>query len=149
MKPKRVLLVEDNPDDAALVLRFLKKGAVPCELDVAPGGEAALEALRAASQREHGLPDVVLVDLKMPGMDGIVLVQRIRADERLRQLPIVVFTSSNEPKDIADAYKAGASSFVRKPIESGEFAGTVQKMAEYWLRINEAPVGRQSTPILM
>lgn len=132
---RSVLLVEDSPDDAALVGRALRKAKIDCDLTVVHDARSGLDLLHHLAP--SSLPAFVLVDLKMPGMDGEEFVRAIRADPQLAWLPVVVFTSSDEERDLARCYAAGASSYVRKPMET--FAATVSLLASYWLGVNEPP----------
>ena len=143
---KTILLVEDNPDDEALTLRALKRAKIRNEVVVARDGVEALDYLfgtGAHAGRDTGLmPQVVLLDLKLPKVDGLDVLRRLRADERTRFLPVVILTSSNEERDRIDGYKLGANSYVRKPLDFTRFADAVQHLGLYWLLLNEpAPPG--------
>lgn len=140
MKKKTILLVEDNPDDETLFLSALEQSQVEARLIVAHDGTEALDQLMPPdpSRGHTGIrPHLVLLDLRMPKMDGLEVLRDLRADERTRHLPIVVFTSSDEETDIWDSYQLGASSFVRKPIEFQEFRQAVKDVVHYWLIRNE------------
>jgi two-component system response regulator len=141
MKDKIILLVEDNPKDEALTLRALKKSGVANEVAVARDGVEALDYLFNAGTRPDGnaaeLPTVVLLDLKLPKIDGLEVLKRIREDERTKLLPVVILTSSNEEEDRLMGYKLGANSYVRKPIGFNEFATAVRDLGLYWLILNE------------
>ncbi len=143
MKTKKILLVEDNPDDVQLTLRALKKSKIMNEVIVAQDGVEALDYLfstgKYAGHDADEKPQVVLLDLKMPKMDGLEVLQRIRKDERTRVLPVVVLTTSNEDRDRVESYKLGANSYIRKPVDFNQFAGAVQQLGLYWLVLNEAP----------
>ncbi len=141
MKPKIILLVEDNPDDETLTLRALQKHHITNQVVVARDGAAALEYLSAAAAGRDGeaLPAVVLLDLKLPKIDGLEVLRRIRADEGTRLLPVVILTSSDEEQDLVASYRLGANSYVRKPVDFGEFARAVQQLGLYWLLLNEPP----------
>jgi two-component system response regulator len=145
---KAILLVEDNPDDVRLTRRAFKQSNIANELVVMTNGVEALEYLLAAGQAGDGvqaLPAVVLLDLKLPKMDGLELLKRIRAEVRLRRLPVVVLTSSKEDLDILRSYDLGANSYIRKPVNFDEFLGAVHQLGLYWLLLNEAcpnPGGR-------
>jgi two-component system response regulator len=137
-----VLLVEDNPDDVDLTIRAFHKNAIHAEIVVARDGEEALDYLSAACAKEGGgraMPKVVLLDLKLPKLDGIEVLRRLRADEPTRRLPVVVLTSSNEERDIVASYDFGANSFVRKPITFPELVKAVEGLGLYWLQVNEPP----------
>ncbi len=143
MKPKIILLVEDNPDDVQLTLRALKKGNIMNEVVVAPDGVEALDYLfgtgKYSGRDTKVLPQLVLLDLKMPRMDGLEVLQRIRWDERTRLQPVVVLTTSSEEKDRVESYKLGANSYIRKPVDFNQFVEAVRQLGLYWLVLNEAP----------
>ena len=143
MNTKIILLVEDNPDDVQLTLRALKKNKIMNEVVVAQDGVEALEYLfgtgKYAGRDTKVLPQVVLLDLKMPRMDGHEVLQRIRKDERTKLLPIVILTTSSEDRDRVESYKVGANSYIRKPVDFNQFAEAVQQLGLYWLVLNEAP----------
>jgi two-component system response regulator len=143
MKSKSILLVEDNPDDVALTLRALKKSKIMNEVIVAQDGVEALEYLfgtgKYAGRDTRVLPQVMLLDLKMPRMDGLEVLQRVRVDERTKLLPVVVLTTSSEDRDRVESYKLGANSYIRKPVDFEQFVGAVQNLGLYWLVLNEAP----------
>jgi len=136
---RTILLVEDNPDDERLTLRALRRGNILNEIHVACDGEEALNVLFNLEL----LPCVVLLDLKLPKVDGLEVLQRIRANPRTRLLPVVVLTSSSEERDIVESYSLGANSYVRKPVEIDQFTEAVRQLGLYWVLINEAlPEGR-------
>jgi CheY-like chemotaxis protein len=143
MNKKIILLVEDNPDDVQLTLRALKKNKILNEVVVAQDGVEALEYLfgtgKYAGRDTKALPQVVLLDLKMPRMDGHEVLQRIRKDERTKLLPIVILTTSSEDRDRVESYKVGANSYIRKPVDFNQFAEAVSQLGLYWLVLNEAP----------
>jgi CheY-like chemotaxis protein len=142
MKSKTILLVEDNPDDVKLTLRALQKNNILNEVIVAEDGVEALDYLFCTGKfagRDTGLPQVVLLDIKMPRMDGLEVLQRIRTDERTKLLPVVVLTTSSEDKDRIESYKLGANSYVRKPVDFNQFADAVRQLGLYWLVLNEGP----------
>ena len=141
-KDRIILLVEDNPDDQALTLRALKANKIMNEVVVLDDGAEALDYLFCAGPhagREPVLPQVVLLDLKLPKIDGLEVLRRLRADERTRLLPVVILTSSREERDIAGGYRLGANSYVRKPVDFGEFREAVRQLGLYWLLLNEPP----------
>lgn len=144
MKDKVILLVEDNPDDVKLTQRALLKSNILNELVVARDGVEALEYLfgtgQYAERDTRQLPQVVLLDLKMPRMDGLELLQRIRADEKTRLLPVVVLTTSTEERDRVESYKLGANSYIRKPVDFQQFTEAVQQLGLYWLVLNQGPL---------
>ena len=135
-KEKIIMLVEDNPDDIELTLRALKKSNILNEVIVARDG---LEALDLLFGEKKILPQVILLDLKLPKMDGLELLKRIRADERTRLLPVVILTSSKEENDLINGYKLGANSYIRKPVDFNQFAEAVKNLGLYWLILNESP----------
>jgi two-component system response regulator len=137
MSEKRILLVEDNPDDVVLTLRALKKNNISNEVVVKRDGVEALDYLLGPDARE--LPVVVLLDIKMPRLDGLEVLQRLRAAERTRLLPVVILTSSKEEADILNGYKLGANSYVRKPVDFDRFNEAVRHLGLYWLLLNETP----------
>lgn len=143
MKSKNILLVEDNPDDVKLTLRALAKSNIANTVDVATDGVEALDYLFArgkfTGRGTDEMPQVILLDLKMPRMDGLELLKHIRADERTSVLPVVVLTTSNEEKDKIESYHLGANSYIRKPVDFGQFVEAVKQLGLYWLVLNEAP----------
>ncbi len=138
-----VLLVEDNPDDVDLTIRAFEKNNIRNEVVVARDGEEALDYLFAAcangGRTRATMPKVVLLDLKLPKLDGIEVLRRLRAREGTRRLPVVVLTSSNEQRDIVAAYDSGANGFVRKPITFPDLVKAVGGLGLYWLQVNEPP----------
>jgi CheY-like chemotaxis protein len=138
-----ILLVEDNPDDEALTLRALKKHKVANDVVVARDGVEALEYLfgeGAHAGRDTSLqPQVVLLDLNMPRLSGLEVLDRIRSDARTRLVPVVVLTSSKQEEDMVSSYAKGANSYVRKPVDFAEFAHAVQQLGIYWLLVNQPP----------
>ncbi|MBN1607364.1 MAG: response regulator [Polyangiaceae bacterium] len=150
-KPMRkILLVEDNPHDEALTLRALQKKDLADQTVVARDGAEALDFLLCmggyAGRNPEDLPSVVLLDLKLPKVDGLEVLRRLRADERTRLLPVVILTSSDEERDLIESYRAGANSYVRKPIAFDRFTEAVQQLGLYWLRVNEPPQTRRPGP---
>ena len=143
MDRKVILLVEDNPDDEALILRALQRNNIVNEIVVARDGVEALDYLFGtgsyATQDETVLPQLILLDLKLPKLDGREVLQRLRADDRTRLLPVVVLTSSDEDRDIIESYRLGANSYVRKPIDFIQFAEAVRQLGLYWLVLNQPP----------
>jgi two-component system response regulator len=138
-----ILLVEDNPHDAELTLRALKARNLANQVFIARDGAEALEFFFGDSAhplREIGVaPKVVLLDLKLPKVDGLEVLRRLRADEQTRMLPVVVLTSSREEPDIATAYRLGANSYIVKPVDFEAFARAVSDVGFYWVLLNEAP----------
>jgi two-component system response regulator len=137
-----ILLVEDSPDDALLAVRAFAKNGITNEVVVATDGEQALHRL-LPDGGEPLRPALILLDIKLPKIDGLEVLRRIRADERTRNVPVVVLTTSNEERDIVDSYQLGANSFVRKPVVFDEFVAAVNALGVYWLLVNQpAPAGR-------
>jgi two-component system response regulator len=140
---RRILLVEDNPKDEALTLRALKKGNVANKVDVARDGAQALDYLIGSAAAPAGeLPQLVLLDLKLPKIDGLEVLARIRGNERTSLLPVVILTTSTEDKDRLNGYRLGANSYVRKPVDFVQFAHAVGQLGLYWLILNEHPPQR-------
>jgi two-component system response regulator len=139
MGDKVVLLVEDNPDDEALCIRALRKANIRNEIVVAHDGQEALDLLFGAKCPVPIKPAVVLLDLKLPKLDGVETLTRIRANPKTRTLPVVMLTTSDQDTDIARAYASGANSYVRKPIDFNEFANVATQLGVYWLLINKEP----------
>jgi two-component system response regulator len=137
----KILLVEDNPDDVALTTRALKTHNIMNDVVVAHDGVQAIEYLFGTEDRPAAdeLPAVVLLDLKLPRLNGMEVLQRIRADGRTRLLPVVILTSSDEERDIIEGYSLGANSYVRKPVNFVEFTEAAKQLGLYWLLINQAP----------
>jgi CheY-like chemotaxis protein len=133
-----ILLVEDNPDDEALTLRALKKNNIANEVFVARDGVEAVEYLFGSADPPREKPSVVLLDLKLPKLDGLEVLRRIRADDRTRLLPVVVLTSSKEDRDLVESYSRGANSYVRKPVDFQQFVEAVRQLGLYWLVLNES-----------
>lgn len=141
-----ILLVEDNPDDEALTLRAFSKNRIANEVIVARDGIDALDYLfgtgRHAGRDTAVLPAVVFLDLKLPRIDGLEVLRRIRADSRTTLLPVVILTTSREQQDIHEAYSLGANSYIRKPVDFERFINTVGQLGLYWLELNEPADGR-------
>ena len=141
-----MLLVEDNPDDEILTMRALRRGGLSQDIVVARDGVEALDYLfgtGAYAGREVGaLPQVVMLDLKLPRLDGLEVLRRIRGDERTRLLPVVILTSSDEERDRLHGYRDGANSYVRKPVDYDQFAEAIRQLGVYWLLLNEPPPSR-------
>jgi len=143
MDDKMILIVEDNPDDEALTIRALKKNNVGNRLSVVRDGAEALDYLFCAgvySERDpYDLPQAILLDLKLPKIDGLEVLKRIRAEPRTSLLPVVILTSSKEEQDLLQSYKNGANSYVRKPVDFNEFLEAARQIGLYWLILNEVP----------
>jgi two-component system response regulator len=143
MTSKIILLVEDNPDDVDLTLRALKKNNIKNEVVVINNGAEALDYLFGAGKyfgRDlTAMPTVILLDLKLPKIDGLEVLQKLRANELTKLLPVVILTSSKEEKDIVNGYSLGANSYVQKPVDFNQFAEAVSHLGLYWLLLNECP----------
>jgi two-component system response regulator len=141
LKPKFILLVEDNPSDVGLTQRALEKSHIANELVVAEDGQEALDYLFGGvpltGVKMNELPALILLDLKLPKVDGLQVLRRIRADDRTSRLPVVILTTSNEELDIAQSYDLGANSYIRKPVDFKQFVEAVQHLGLYWLVLNE------------
>ncbi len=144
-----ILLVEDSPDDEALTLRALKKNNITNEVVVAHDGVEAVEYLFGYGSYEGrdatDLPQIVLLDLKLPRMDGFEVLKQLRADPRTRLLPVVILTSSREQEDLVRGYSLGANSYVRKPVNFEQFVEAVKQLGLYWLVLNEKPQSNVAT----
>ena len=136
-----ILLVEDNPKDEALTLRALKKANIGNRVIIARDGVEAIDYLlgTSADGAQNELPQLILLDLKLPKLDGHEVLRRVRSDERTRLLPVVILTTSVEDKDRLNGYRLGANSYVRKPVDFAEFAQAVVQLGLYWLVLNERP----------
>jgi len=139
MNTKPILLVEDNPDDEALTLRALKKNNISNEVVVAHDGAEALEFLHGNGNGNHPVPAIVLLDLKLPKVNGMEVLRQIRSDPRTRLLPVVILTTSREELDLTNGYDLGANSYIRKPVDFGQFTEAVRQLGLYWLVLNESP----------
>ncbi|MGA8259911.1 MAG: response regulator [Arenicellales bacterium] len=143
MTEKHILLVEDNPDDEVLTIRALRKANVANDIAVVRDGSEALEFLfcegEYADRDGSDVPGLVLLDLKLPKLSGIDVLQRMRADPRTRLIPVVILTSSSEEEDMVHSYESGANSYVRKPVAFAKFADAVSQLGLYWMILNEGP----------
>ena len=141
--PKTILLVEDNPDDEALAIRALKRHHVSNQVIVAHDGVEALEYLFCTgmyAERDISFkPTVVLLDLKLPRVDGLEVLRRLREDDRTKLLPIVVLTTSSEEQDMLNSYSLGCNSYIRKPVDFVQFSEAIRQLGMYWLLMNEPP----------
>jgi CheY-like chemotaxis protein len=137
MTSRPIMLIEDNPDDQALTLRALRKNSIVHEITVASDGAQALELLFPEGDAEVTLPALILLDLKLPKVDGLEVLRRIRADKRTEIVPVVVLTSSKEQEDVLGSYHSGANGYVRKPVNFGEFSEAVSTLGLFWLLVNE------------
>lgn len=131
-----IALVEDQPDDEALTLRALKKNGIANDIVVLRDGVEALEFLLDS---DKPLPQVVLLDLKLPRVDGLEVLRRLRSEPRTQLLPVVILTSSNEERDLIEGYRLGANSYVRKPVDFNQFTEAVRQLGLYWLVLNQIP----------
>ncbi len=143
MSKKAILLVEDNPDDEALTLRAFKKNKILNEVVVARDGAEALDYLFGtgayAGRDTSVMPQIILLDLKLPKVDGLKVLERIRADERTKLLPVIILTSSKEEQDLIEGYSLGANSYIRKPVDFGQFTEAIRLLGLYWFVLNEPP----------
>jgi two-component system response regulator len=143
MKNKTILLVEDNPDDVELTIRSLNRHNVKNDVVVAKDGQQALDYLFGTGEYTgrnlSSMPAVILLDLKLPKIDGLEVLRRLRADERMELVPVVIVTSSKEEQDLVNGYKLRANSYVRKPVDFLQFSEAVRELGLYWLLLNEPP----------
>ncbi|PYP67834.1 MAG: two-component system response regulator [Gemmatimonadetes bacterium] len=143
MTDKMILLVEDNRDDEALTLRALRKNRITNEVVVVRDGAEALEYLFGTGRYEGRdttvMPDLILLDLKLPKVDGLEVLRRLRADQGTRSLPVVILTSSTEEQDVLKGYGLGANSYIRKPVDFDEFTEAARQLGVYWLVLNQGP----------
>ena len=136
MKAQLIVLVEDNPDDQTLTLRALKKQNLANDIIVLNDG---VEALAFLLDPEKPLPHLLLLDLKLPKLDGLQLLRRLRSEPRTQLLPVVVLTSSDEDRDVIEGYRLGANSYIRKPVDFNQFTEAVRQLGLYWLVLNQSP----------
>jgi CheY-like chemotaxis protein len=143
MRKKIILLVEDNPDDELLAIRALEKNNILNEVVVARDGAEALDYLfgsGAYTGRDMSvMPQIILLDLKLPKIDGLEVLRRLRNDKRTKLLPVVVLTSSKEERDLTECYSLGANSYIRKPVNFAQFTEAIRQLGLYWLVLNESP----------
>ena len=143
MQNAMILLVEDNPDDEVLTLHALRKNNIGNKIYVARDGAEALDFLfcknQYADRDPRDMPDLILLDIKLPKMDGLEVLRRIRDDERTSLLPVVILTSSKEQQDLVEAYRNRANSYMRKPVDFTQFAESVRQLGLYWLVLNQVP----------
>ncbi len=138
--PVEILLIEDNPDHAALTLRALKKNNLTNEIRVLRDGEEALEFLFPNGKGGQNTPKVILLDLKLPKVDGIEVLRRVRQDPHTKTIPVVVLTTSREDKDLRECYRLGVNSYIVKPVDFQQFTEAVKSLGMYWLLLNQAPI---------
>jgi two-component system, response regulator len=141
VREKYIMLVDDNEDDVDLTLMALQKNNIVNEIVVAKGGEEALAYLlhQTRIKEPPKLPAVILLDINMPGVDGLQVLKQIRADEYTKRIPVVILTSSGEHRDLLEGYNLGANSYIRKPVDFNKFADAVRQLGLYWLAVNEPP----------
>jgi len=139
-----IMLVEDDPDHEMLTIRALNKSHIANDVRVARDGEEAIAMLFGENDKALSMtPQVILLDLKLPKVDGLEVLRRIREDERTRMLPVVILTSSDEETDIIRSYKLGVNSYIRKPVNFSDFAEATMQLGMYWLVLNECPPSHQ------
>jgi CheY-like chemotaxis protein len=140
---KKILLVEDNPDDIELTLRAFRKNNIMNEIIIKRDGAEALDFFfgkdGAAVNNHNDLPILTMLDLKLPKIDGLDVLKKIRSDKRTKLIPVVILTSSNEQSDLLSGYELGCNSYIRKPVDFNQFTDTVKQLGFYWLLINESP----------
>lgn len=137
---RNILLIEDNPDDIELTLHALKRNNIVNPITIIREGQEALHYLFRTEQyadSPHPDPSIILLDLKLPKVDGIEILKKIKQDELLKKIPVVVLTSSKEDKDVVESYKLGVNSYIRKPVDFDQFVDTVRHIGYYWLIVNE------------
>ncbi|MBP2662701.1 MAG: response regulator receiver protein [Firmicutes bacterium] len=139
MSGKIILLVEDNPDDEALTLRALKKNNILNQVVIAHDGVEAVNYLLGPDSANNPVPQIILLDLKLPKMNGLEVLKCLRSDERTKLLPVIILTSSREEQDLLNSYDLGANSYIRKPVDFNQFIAAVQQLGLYWLVLNEIP----------
>jgi DNA-binding response OmpR family regulator len=139
MSDRMILLVEDDPDHEALAIRALRKANVANEIRVARDGAEALEYISGIARGEKRAPQLVLLDLKLPKVEGLEVLRNIRASEKTALLPVVVLTSSDEERDIVSSYRLGVNSYIRKPVNFTDFAEATRQLGMYWLLLNQCP----------
>lgn len=142
MEKSFILLVEDDPNDEALALRAFKKGNIDSEVIVVGDGVEAIEFMSAKgkyAKRNSAMPAVILLDLKMPKVDGLEVLKVLRENNYTKAVPIVVFTSSKEEQDLITSYNLGVNSYIRKPVDFDKFADVLRQVGHYWLNLNEGP----------
>lgn len=139
MQKPIILLVEDNPDDEALTMRAIRKNKIDCEVVTAHDGEEAINYLLGDARKHGQKPAFVLLDLKLPKLNGLQVLEKIRSDIFIRHLPVIIMTSSNEESDLTQSYRLGANSFVAKPVDFSDLVESIRLLARYWLETNVSP----------
>ena len=138
-----ILLVEDNPDDVELTLRALKQQNITNHIEVVRDGAEALDFIFCTGEYEHrsmeNAPKLILLDLKLPRVDGLEVLEKIKSDPRTKAIPVVILTSSREERDIVESYKLGVNSYITKPVDFEQFSESVRQLGLYWLLLNEPP----------
>ncbi|MGB5105934.1 MAG: response regulator [Candidatus Zixiibacteriota bacterium] len=138
-----ILLVEDNPNDVELTLRALKKSNITNRIHVVRDGEEANEFIfcegKFASRKIEDVPSIILLDLKLPKIDGLEILKRVKSDPRTKSIPVIVLTSSREQRDILESYNLGTNSYIAKPVNFEQFAAAIQQLGLYWLVLNQPP----------
>lgn len=146
MNNRKILLVEDNPDDIELTLRAFRKNNIKNEIIIKRDGAEALDFFfgkdGVAVNNCNDLPILTMLDLKLPKIDGLDVLKKIRSDKRTKLIPVVILTSSNEQSDLLSGYELGCNSYIRKPVDFNQFTDTVKQLGFYWLLINEIPLGK-------
>jgi two-component system response regulator len=138
MKEKSVLIVEDNPDDLELILRALQRNGMTNQLEVARDGQEAIDWLNAVAQGDPGtLPALILLDIQLPKIDGPEVLRHIRTSEKLKRIPVVMLTTSDEERDKIKCYNLGVNSYIRKPVDFNQFSEITRQLGLYWLALNE------------
>ena len=139
MNENLILLVEDDPDHEALAIRALRKANVANEIKVARDGAEAIEYMQGVAEGKNSMPQLVLLDLKLPKVEGLDVLRNIRAADKTALLPVVVLTSSDEERDIVASYRLGVNSYIRKPVNFTDFAEATKQLGMYWLLLNQCP----------
>ncbi len=134
---KTILLIEDNPDDVELTRHSLKRNNVECELVVIRDGEGALDYIVFDDERTNVMPDLILLDLKLPKINGLEVLKHLRRNEDTKLIPVVILSTSGEERDVIESYNLGANSYIKKPIDFGKFCEVIKLLGEYWLQINQ------------
>lgn len=137
---KKILMIEDNPDHEELTRIALEKKDVKCDLVVLRDGAEALDYILTAAERADDMPDIILMDLKLPKIDGLEVLKYLKENGKTKHIPVVIMTSSDEDRDVAESYKSGASSYIQKPVDFEKFCEAIHLIGEYWLQLNKQPL---------